>query len=99
MIKLGREEPAISMDQSGKIIWAKHSEIQQANLKALPDSEIKDGERLPLAIKDMGACEIYPQTVAHNPNGRYAKAAYYLEFENNNVLSIDLLSFAVMGNT
>lgn len=71
MIKLGREEPAMSMDQSGKIIWAKHSEIQQANLKALPDSEIKDGERLPLAIKDMGACEIYPQTVAHNPNGRY----------------------------
>ncbi|XP_045024780.1 coatomer subunit beta' isoform X1 [Daphnia magna] len=71
MIKLGREEPAMSMDQSGKIIWAKHSEIQQANLKALPDSEIKDGERLPLVIKDMGACEIYPQTVAHNPNGRF----------------------------
>ena len=71
MIKLGREEPAMSMDQSGKIIWAKHSEIQQANLKALPDAETKDGERLPLAIKDMGACEIYPQTVAHNLNGRY----------------------------
>lgn len=35
MIKLGREEPAMSMDSSGKIIWAKHSEIQQANLKAL----------------------------------------------------------------
>ena len=70
MIKLGREEPAMSMDQSGKIIWAKHSEIQQANLKALPDYEIKDGERLPLAIKDMGACEIYPQTVSHNSNGR-----------------------------
>jgi len=71
MIKLGREEPAMSMDQSGKIIWAKHSEIQQANLKALPDYEIKDGERLPLAIKDMGACEIYPQTVSHNSNGRF----------------------------
>lgn len=35
MIKLGREEPAMSMDANGKIIWAKHSEIQQANLKAL----------------------------------------------------------------
>ena len=23
----------MSMDQSGKIIWAKHSEIQQVNLK------------------------------------------------------------------
>ena len=25
----------MSMDNSGKIIWAKHSEIQQANLKNL----------------------------------------------------------------
>jgi coatomer subunit beta' len=60
------------MDSSGKIIWAKHSEVQQANLKALPDgSEVKDGERLPLAVKDMGSCEIYPQTIVHNPNGRF----------------------------
>ena len=35
MIKLGREEPAMSMDTNGKIIWAKHSEIQQANLKTI----------------------------------------------------------------
>ena len=71
MIKLGREEPAMSMDSSGKIIWAKHSEVQQANIKAIADQEIKDGERLPLAVKDMGSCEIYPQTIAHNPNGRF----------------------------
>ena len=31
MIKLGREEPAITMDTGGKIIWAKHSEIQQVS--------------------------------------------------------------------
>ncbi|CAH1776242.1 unnamed protein product [Owenia fusiformis] len=71
MIKLGREEPAMSMDMSGKIIWAKHAEVQQANIKALADAEIKDGERLPLAVKDMGSCEIYPQTIQHNPNGRF----------------------------
>jgi coatomer subunit beta' len=72
MIKLGREEPAMSMDSSGKIIWAKHSEIQQANIKAIgSEQEIKDGEKLPLAVKDMGACEIYPQTLSHNPNGRF----------------------------
>ncbi|XP_070562089.1 coatomer subunit beta'-like [Ptychodera flava] len=71
MVKLGREEPAMSMDTSGKIIWAKHAEIQQANLKTMADMEIKDGERLPLAVKDMGSCEIYPQTIAHNPNGRF----------------------------
>ncbi|ODM95916.1 Coatomer subunit beta' [Orchesella cincta] len=72
MFKAGREEPAVSMDANGKIIWAKHSEVQQANLKALSEgAEVKDGEKLPLAVKDMGSCEIYPQTVAHNPNGRF----------------------------
>lgn len=72
MVKVGREEPAVSMDASGgKIIWARHSEVQQANLKAMGEgAEIKDGERLPLAVKDMGSCDIYPQTIAHNPNGR-----------------------------
>ena len=61
----------MSMDASGKIIWAKHSEIQQANIKAMADQEVKDGERLSLAVKDMGSCEIYPQTIQHNPNGRF----------------------------
>lgn len=71
MVKVGREEPAVSMDSmGGKIVWARHSEIQQVNLKALGE-EVMDGERLPLAVKDMGACEIYPQTIQHNPNGRF----------------------------
>ncbi|XP_034100019.1 coatomer subunit beta' [Drosophila nasuta] len=73
IIKVGREEPAMSMDVvGGKIVWAKHSEMQQVNLKTIADStEIKDGERLPVAVKDMGACEIYPQTISHNPNGHF----------------------------
>ena len=61
----------MSMDSSGKIIWAKHSEIQQANVKAITDANLmKDGDRLQLTVKDMGSCEIYPQTIQHNPNGR-----------------------------
>ena len=36
MIKLGREEPVASMDNSGKIIWAKQNEIQTVNIKAVP---------------------------------------------------------------
>ncbi|CAH1133917.1 unnamed protein product [Ceutorhynchus assimilis] len=73
MVKVGREEPAVSMDvNGGKIIWARHCELQQANLKALPEGgEVRDGERLPVATKDMGACEIYPQSIQHNPNGRF----------------------------
>uniref|UniRef100_A0AAG5D315 WD repeat-containing protein 55 homolog n=1 Tax=Anopheles atroparvus TaxID=41427 RepID=A0AAG5D315_ANOAO len=38
IIKVGREEPAMSMDvNGGKIVWARHSEMQQVNLKALPE--------------------------------------------------------------
>lgn len=33
-----------------------------------------DGERLPLSIKDMGPCEIYPQTLQHSSNGRFVVA-------------------------
>lgn len=72
VVKLGREEPAISMDGSGKIVWARHSELQQANLKALPTGEeLRDGQVLPLSTKDMGSCEIYPQAIHHNSNGRF----------------------------
>uniref|UniRef100_UPI0037E8326A coatomer subunit beta'-like n=1 Tax=Semicossyphus pulcher TaxID=241346 RepID=UPI0037E8326A len=71
IIKLGREEPAMSMDSSGKVMWARHSEVQQANLKAMGEAEIRDGERLQLGVKDMGSCEIYPQTIQHSPNGRF----------------------------
>jgi len=35
MIKLGREVPVASMDSSGKIIWAKHNEVQTVNIKAV----------------------------------------------------------------
>lgn len=39
MVKLGREEPVASMDASGKIIWARHNEVQTANVKSLGDME------------------------------------------------------------
>lgn len=35
LIKIGREEPVASMDASGKIIWARHNEIQTVNVKSL----------------------------------------------------------------
>ena len=45
-IKLGREEPAVSMDSSGKILWAKHSEMQQANLKTIEGSQLEGAQGL-----------------------------------------------------
>lgn len=41
MIKIGREEPVASMDSSGKIIWAKHNEVQTVNIKTVgADAEV-----------------------------------------------------------
>ncbi|GBG65649.1 hypothetical protein CBR_g51949 [Chara braunii] len=72
MIKIGREEPVVSMDGNGKIVWAKHNEIQTVNVKTVgADVEMNNGERLPLAVKDLGSCDLYPQSLKHNPNGRF----------------------------
>merc|ERR1740121_501530 len=61
VIKLGSEEPVVSM-HSGKIIWAKGSDIQAANLKLVDEGiTAADGERLPLSVRDMGPSEIFPQ--------------------------------------
>ena len=70
VVKMGREEPAVSMDGSGKIIWARHSEILTSVLKPAAKS-LKDGETITIPSKDLGSTEIYPQTLLHSPNGRF----------------------------
>lgn len=87
VVKLGREEPAVSMDGSGKLIWARHNEIVSSMIKGggmyrrhVPqscstnrfiDTSVKDNVPITLPTKDLGTCEIYPQTLLHSPNGRF----------------------------
>ncbi len=33
VVRMGREEPAVSMDSSGKLIWARHSEVVSSIIK------------------------------------------------------------------
>ncbi|KAJ1504650.1 Coatomer subunit beta' [Coelomomyces lativittatus] len=70
VLTLGREEPAISMDLTGKIIWAKHSEVLTASLKGTAENCV-DGEKVLVSLKELGACEVYPQSLLHSPNGRF----------------------------
>lgn len=70
VVKLGREEPAVSMDSSGKLIWARHNEVVSAIIKG-GDASIKDNEPISLPSKELGSCEVYPQTLIHSPNGRF----------------------------
>lgn len=39
-------------------------------LTAHAEEDVKDGEILAIGSKDLGSCEMYPQTLRHNPNGR-----------------------------
>ncbi len=73
VIKMGREEPAVSMDASGKLIWAKNTEVVSAILK--PDPSIKDNDPITLTTKELGTCEVYPNTLTHSPNGRFVALA------------------------
>lgn len=70
VVKMGREEPAVSMDGSGKIIWARHNEVVSTVIKG-GDVTVKDGAPLSLPTKELGSCEVYPQTLSHSPNGRF----------------------------
>ena len=70
VVKLGSDEPVVSFCQ-GKLIWAKGVDIQTVNLKALARESVQDGEPVAnLPVKDMGACELFPQLVSHHPSGR-----------------------------
>lgn len=70
LLQMGKDTPVASMDASGKVILAKHNEVSTVNVKTVQGG-INDGERLPLSTKELGSCELYPQTLAHSPNGRF----------------------------
>jgi len=73
-IELGSDDPVASMDSTGKVVWATNNDIQTTNIKGLVgsgDDAIPDGERLPTVPRDLGSCELYPQMLKHNCNGRF----------------------------
>ncbi len=55
LIKIGREEPVASMDTSGKIIWARHNEVQTVNVKSL-GSDYDEVGRLHRLCPAVSAC-------------------------------------------
>ena len=73
MIKMGSDVPAMSMDNSGKVVYAQHNEIQMMNVKtaASGGAEVTDGEPLTLAAKELGNTELFPQLLLHDAKGRF----------------------------
>lgn len=71
-LKLGHEEPVASMEKGGKLVWAQNHEIVAANVRMSQGAQ--DGEKLLVSSKEMGTCEVYPQSLQHSPNGRFLVA-------------------------
>merc|ERR1711871_1727991 len=73
VLRLGKERPNASMDtNSGKLVWALSHDIQILSVKGLAkDQNAQDGEKLAVAARDLGSCEVYPQYLQHNSNGQF----------------------------
>ena len=71
VVKLGREEPSVSMDAAGKIVYANNAEILLANLPPGGDDSVPDGQKISVPSKELGNTEVYAQTLQHSPNGRF----------------------------
>ena len=69
MIKIGNEEPVVSMERGGKIVWANNHDIVLANVRTSAATQ-QDGDRIEVQAKELGACELYPQQLLHDPKGR-----------------------------
>lgn len=72
VIRLGHDTPVVSMDPSGKLIWTNNNDVHTASVKGVvAELALQDGEKIPLPSRELGSCEVYPQKVKHNNNGRY----------------------------
>mmetsp|Transcript_24115 Transcript_24115/g.50480 ORF Transcript_24115/g.50480 Transcript_24115/m.50480 type:complete len:954 (+) Transcript_24115:79-2940(+) len=75
VVELGSDDAVVSMDGTGKVVWSKNNEIQTTTVRGLAGGDdedaLQDGERLPVVPRDLGACELYPQSIKHNCNGRF----------------------------
>ncbi|KAJ5072967.1 coatomer subunit beta'-1 [Anaeramoeba ignava] len=82
VVKMGKEVPSISLENSGKIVWAKQTEIKMSNVKSGQSEQMTfaDGEKLSLAVKELGNCEVVPEKLKHSPNGRFVSVVGNGEF-------------------
>jgi coatomer subunit beta' len=61
----------MSMDPSGKIVYAKNTEILTTNLQSVADDNVTDGQRLAIQPRELGTTDMLPQSLQHSPNGRF----------------------------
>lgn len=67
-VQIGLDEPLVSMDANGKLVWVRHLEAFSAAVRGPPAA---DNGEISLAKKDLGSVELQPSQVSHSPDGRY----------------------------
>ncbi|BGP53614.1 hypothetical protein JCM8202_002538 [Rhodotorula sphaerocarpa] len=73
VVKIGREEPAVSMDSAGKVVYARNAEVLTVALQqqSADEEAIPDGQQLAIPSRELGNTEVYASTLQHSPNGRF----------------------------
>lgn len=69
VLKVGSDEPVLSMDGNGKLYMALGNAISRFDIKNVP-SDTADGEALRIASKEVGTSEALPIAIAHGPSGQ-----------------------------
>eukprot|EP00760_Papus_ankaliazontas_P031065 PhM_4_TR5174/c1_g1_i1/m.27073/K17302/COPB2, SEC27; coatomer subunit beta' len=91
VIRIGKEDPAFSMDVNGKIIMAVNREIQRMDVRSvvgLSEGEtIQDGERLMLQTKELSTMESIPAKLEHNNTGQFICVMTNGEYSINTALA------------
>ncbi|CCF56134.1 hypothetical protein KAFR_0A06990 [Kazachstania africana CBS 2517] len=74
ILSLGNDVPALSLDPVGKLVWsggknASASDIFTAVIRG--NEQVEEGEPISLQSKELGSVDVFPQSLAHSPNGRF----------------------------
>eukprot|EP00744_Colponema_vietnamica_P010335 GILI01014616.1.p1 GENE.GILI01014616.1~~GILI01014616.1.p1 ORF type:complete len:802 (+),score=280.08 GILI01014616.1:61-2466(+) len=69
VLKVGSDEPVLSMDGNGKLYMAIGNDVSRFDIKNVP-ADTTDGEALRIASKEVGTSESLPVAIAHGPSGQ-----------------------------
>jgi coatomer subunit beta' len=86
VIKLGKDEPVISMDPNGKILIASNQEIVRMDIKNL-SKDLQDNEPIIMPTKEVGTTENIPHKLLHGPSGQYIAVLFENEYTINSSLA------------
>jgi coatomer subunit beta' len=76
VLKVGKEDPVMSMDGNGKIFFAQNNDIFRLDIKTSVDKEVADGEFIQLPAKEVDSCSGMPKKILHGPNGQFVAVLF-----------------------